>query len=171
MACAPSRTTAERSATTLRSFESSLLRKTRVRIRRFSRLGHRRPAKFSRTIVTRAIGRRRPLCADSVEKVENRTTPKIPRKLIFWRAYRCKASWRRYDGPWSILSETMRSLTSPRAKRISGSEKFRTSPKKDFFNTIGAKRPFSSSVTISRRYLEGNLTLFRNALRVFARFL
>jgi hypothetical protein len=53
-----------------------------------------------------------------VEKVEDRTTPKIPQKLIFWRAYRCKASWRRYKGPWSILC----ALTSPRAKRISGSK-------------------------------------------------
>jgi hypothetical protein len=64
----------------------------------------------------------RPLRADIVEKVENRTTPKIPQKLIFRRAYRCKASWRRYKGRWSILCETMRSLTSPRAKRISGSK-------------------------------------------------
>jgi hypothetical protein len=78
--------------------------------------------------------------ADIVEKVENRTTPKIPHKLIFWRAYRYKASWRRYEGPWSILCETMRSLTSPRAKRISGSKKFRASPKKDFFNTIRQHR-------------------------------
>jgi hypothetical protein len=31
------------------------------------------------------------LCADIVEKVENRTTAKIPQKLIFWHAYRCKA--------------------------------------------------------------------------------
>jgi hypothetical protein len=29
--------------------------------------------------------------ADTVAKVENRTGPKIPRKLIFWRLYRSKA--------------------------------------------------------------------------------
>jgi len=33
----------------------------------------------------------------------------------------------------------MWSLTSPRAKRISGSRKFRSSGEKDFFNTIGTK--------------------------------
>jgi hypothetical protein len=38
------------------------------------------------------------------------------------------------------MCETMWSLASPRAKRISGPKKFRSSPKKDFFNTIGAKR-------------------------------
>jgi len=32
----------------------------------------------------------------------------------------------------------MWSLISPRAKRISGSRNFRSSPQKDFFNTIGA---------------------------------
>jgi hypothetical protein len=38
------------------------------------------------------------------------------------------------------LGETMWSLTSPRAKRISGPKKFRSSPEKDFFNTIGTFR-------------------------------
>jgi hypothetical protein len=74
--------------------------------------------------------------ADSVEKVENRTTPKISRKLIFRRLCRCNALQRRYEGPWSLLCETMWSRTSSRAKRISGPKKFRPSPEKDFFNTI-----------------------------------
>ena len=39
----------------------------------------------------------------------------------------------------------MRPLTSPRAKRISGSKEFRASPKKDFFNNIGAKRKLASA--------------------------
>ena len=43
---------------------------------------------------------------------------------------------RGYEGPWSFLCETTWSLTSPQAKRISGPIKFRSSPKKDFFNTI-----------------------------------
>jgi len=34
------------------------------------------------------------------------------------------------------LCETMWSLISPRAKRISSPEKFWSSPQKDFFNTI-----------------------------------
>ncbi len=46
-------------------------------------------------------------------------------------------------GPWSFLCETMWSLTSRRAERTSGPEKFRWSVKKDFFNTIGAKRTFT----------------------------
>src|SRR5258707_15623287 len=32
-----------------------------------------------------------PFCADTVAKVENRTTPKISRKLIFRLLYRCNA--------------------------------------------------------------------------------
>jgi hypothetical protein len=37
----------------------------------------------------------------------------------------------------------MWSLTSPRAKRISGLKKFRSSVEKDFCNSIGAKRTFA----------------------------
>jgi hypothetical protein len=81
-----------------------------------------------------------PSWVDSVEKVENRTTPKISRKLIFRRLCRCNALQRRYEGPWSLLCETMWSRTSSRAKRISGPKKFRSSPEKDFFNTIDPKR-------------------------------
>jgi hypothetical protein len=39
----------------------------------------------------------------------------------------------RVEGPWSFLRETMRSLTSPHTKRISGPRKFCSSPKKDFW--------------------------------------
>jgi hypothetical protein len=81
----------------------------------------------------------RPLLADTVAKVENRARLKISRKSIFSRPYCCKALQRRYEGPRSFLSETMWSLTSTRAKRISGPKKFRPSGEKDFFNTIGAK--------------------------------
>jgi hypothetical protein len=47
------------------------------------------------------------LCADTVAKVENRTTPKISRKSTFSRLYLCKASERRYEGPWLFLCEAM----------------------------------------------------------------
>ena len=40
-----------------------------------------------------------------------------------------------------ILDETIWSLTSPRIKRISGSENFRSSPQKDFCNNIGTWLP------------------------------
>jgi hypothetical protein len=73
---------------------------------------------------------------DNVAKVENRTIPKISRMLIFRRLCRCNALSRRCDGPWSILYETMWSLTSPRTKRIGGPKKFCSSPKKDFCNNI-----------------------------------
>jgi len=72
-----------------------------------------------------------------VAKVENRTTLKISRKVIFRLLCCCLAIQRRYEGPWSILDESIWSLTSPRVKRISGSKNFRSSPQKDFFNTIG----------------------------------
>jgi hypothetical protein len=74
--------------------------------------------------------------ADTVAKVENRTTPKISRKPMFGRFYCCNARWGRYEGPWSFLCKTMWSLTSPLAERISGPEKFRSSARKDFFNSI-----------------------------------
>jgi hypothetical protein len=85
---------------------------------------------------------------NTVAKVENRTTLKISRKLIFRVLCCCLAIQHRYEGPWSILDESIWSLTSPRVKRISGSKKFRSSPQKDFFNTIGGK-----SGPVARRVL------------------
>jgi hypothetical protein len=55
---------------------------------------------------------------DIVAIVENRTTLKISRKLIFGFLYRCVAFQRHYGDPWSILDETIWSLTSPSVKRI-----------------------------------------------------
>ena len=86
-------------------------------------------------------------CPDIVAKVENRTTLKISRKLIFRLLCCCLAIQRRYEGPWSILDETIWSLTSPRVNRISGSKKFRSSPQKDFFNSIGATRTWAVTST------------------------
>jgi hypothetical protein len=69
-----------------------------------------------------------PKSADSVAK------SKIERDRKFCEI---KAPQRRYDGPWSFLFEAMWSLTPPLARHISGPRKFCSSPKKDFFNTIG----------------------------------
>ena len=69
---------------------------------------------------------------DCVAKVENRTTPKISQKLIFGLLCDSIAFQSRQEGPWSILEEAIRSLTSPRVKRISGSKNFRSTPQKDF---------------------------------------
>src|SRR5258705_5694179 len=86
-----------------------------------------------------AAVRRNVRCSgDSVAKVENRATRKISRKLIFGLLRRCVAFQRHYGGPWSILDETIWSLTSPLVKRISGSKKFRSSPPKKTFATISA---------------------------------
>src|SRR6266849_6186344 len=57
------------------------------------------------------------LMADTVAKVENRTTPKISRKSILRRRH---CFYGRYEDRWPFLYELMWSLTSPRAKRISG---------------------------------------------------
>src|SRR4051795_12302092 len=70
--------------------------------------------------------------ADFVVKVENRTILKISRKLIFRPFCCCVAFRRHYGGPWSILDQPIRSLKSTRAKRISGSKNFRSTPKKTF---------------------------------------
>src|SRR5476651_167407 len=77
-----------------------------------------------------------PLVADFVAKVENRTTPKISRKSTFGLHCRCSGFQCHYRGPWSILDETIWSLTSPRVKRASGSRNFRSPPQKDFCNKI-----------------------------------
>src|SRR3984893_822619 len=57
---------------------------------------------------------------DTVAKVENRTTPKISRKWNFRRCCCRKVLWGQYEGRGSFLYETIWSLTSPRAKCISG---------------------------------------------------
>jgi len=84
---------------------------------------------------------------DCVAKVENRTTLKISRKLIFRLLCCCVAIQRRYEGPWSILDKSIWSLTSPRSIRISSSKKFRSSPQKEFFNTI----PLRTDIVTVRR--------------------
>jgi hypothetical protein len=58
--------------------------------------------------------------ADIVAKVENRMTPKILRKPIFRDSCSRNALLSQYEGRWSFWYETMWSLKSPRAKRISG---------------------------------------------------
>jgi hypothetical protein len=60
----------------------------------------------------------------------------------------------------------MWSLTSPRAKRINGPKKFRSSPKKDFFN-IGAKRPFDVS-QVPQQWKSSGYSLFHFACRLDA---
>jgi hypothetical protein len=84
----------------------------------------------------------RPVLADIVAKVENRTTLKISRKLIFRPLCCCVAFRRHYGGPWSILDQPTWSLTSPSAKRISGSKNFRSTRQKDFCNNIRPTRTF-----------------------------
>src|SRR5882724_5941157 len=71
-----------------------------------------------------------PLVADIVAKVENRTTRKISPNLIFGLLCCCVAFQRRYGGPWSVLNETIWSLTSLHVKCISGSKNFRSAPQK-----------------------------------------
>jgi hypothetical protein len=94
--------------------------------------------------------RRCVFCADIAAKVENRTTEKISRKLIFGLPCCCVAFQRHCGGPRSILDETIWSLTSPRVERISGSKKFRRLPKKTFATisamTAGISSPINFAV-------------------------
>ena len=46
------------------------------------------------------------------------------------------------------MHEMMWSLVSPRTKRISGPEKFRSPPQKDFFNKIDPKRTPDSVIDL-----------------------
>ncbi|MFZ0110036.1 MAG: hypothetical protein WAL01_11115, partial [Pseudolabrys sp.] len=64
---------------------------------------------------------------------------KSSQKLIFGLLCDSIAFQSRQEGPWSILEEAKRSLTSPRVKRISGSKNFRSTPQKDFCNNIGGR--------------------------------
>jgi hypothetical protein len=77
---------------------------------------------------------------DAVEKVENRKTPKISRKSIFRHCCYGKVLRGQYEGRWSFLYESMWVLRSPRTKRISGLQSLRTSPEKDFFDSIDPNR-------------------------------
>ena len=73
---------------------------------------------------------------DCVAKLENRTNVKISRKLIL-RPLRCCVDCQcHYGDPWSILDQSVWSLTSPPARRISGSKNFCSTPQKEFCNTI-----------------------------------
>jgi hypothetical protein len=87
----------------------------------------------------------RPLCADTVEKVENRTTPKISPKLIpdVSAAEMICSADPMVGG--RFCANRCGPLTSSRAERISGPKKFRSSPKNDFFNTIRQKLPLRIS--------------------------
>src|SRR5204863_1344248 len=74
-----------------------------------------------------------------VAKVENPTTPKISRKSIPIHRCRCEAPRRRYESPWSFWRETIWSLTSRGARRISGSENFDSHHPKNTFATKSAR--------------------------------
>ena len=76
-------------------------------------------------------------------KVENRTTQKISRKLIFGLLCSCVAFQCHSGDQWSILDETIWSLTPPRVERLSSSKNFRSPPQKDFCNNIRQNRPFA----------------------------
>jgi hypothetical protein len=79
-----------------------------------------------------------PFRADIVAKVENRTTRRISRKsfLDAPAAARLSGAKTKVGGRFGM------SLTSRRAKRISGSKNFRSTPQKDFCNKICHKQKF-----------------------------
>src|SRR5271163_4288573 len=102
--------------------------------------------------------------ADTVAKVENRSAPKISRKLIFGCLRDCVSFRRRWEDPWSILDETIWSPTSPHARCISGSKNFRSSPQKDFCNNIGTFETYGLGQAMS----EFRLTDIRGVRRHIA---
>jgi hypothetical protein len=57
---------------------------------------------FGRSGVTRFRRAQRPFWVDTVEKAENRTTPKILQMLILGLLRRCSLQYR-YEGPWSFF--------------------------------------------------------------------
>jgi hypothetical protein len=95
-------------------------------------------------------GTRRPLCADSVEKVENRTTPKISRKSIYSVSIATRHHSADTKVPGRFCVKRCGPFTSPRAIRISGPKKFRSSAEKDFFNNIRQKRTLTAWADFAR---------------------
>jgi len=65
-------------------------------------------------------------------KSRYRSAPKISRRTIFSCPRHCDALRDRYEGLWSLLRESMWSLTSPHAERTGGSENFVRQPKRLF---------------------------------------
>jgi len=101
-----------------------------------------------------------PKSADSVEKVENRATRKISRKLTFGFLCRCVALQSRYGGRWSILDETIWSLTSQRMRRTSGPESFQSTAKRTF-STLSARlghQPRYSITSSARASSDGEIS-------------
>jgi len=75
--------------------------------------------------------------ADIVEKSRKSNNPKNLAKVDLWTFLLLRRFSALLRRPWSILDETIWSLTSLRVKRISGSKNFRSTAQRDFFNTIG----------------------------------
>jgi hypothetical protein len=84
-------------------------------------------------------------CRDIVAKVENRTTLKISRKLIFGLLSCCVA----FQRPTEVRDW---SLTSPRVKHISGSRNFHSSPQKDFCNSIVGKADIGKACRLTDHF-------------------
>jgi hypothetical protein len=58
----------------------------------------------------------------------------------------------------------MWSLTSQRARRTSGPENFQSQAKKDFFNTIGAKRPFAYEPNVGTRAFSADTIVLTSSI-------
>jgi hypothetical protein len=90
------------------------------------------------------------LLADTVAKVENRTGPKILRKLIFRRPTAAKPR----SADTMVRGRFCVKRCGPSRHRLRDAsavlEKFGSSPKKDFFNTIAAKRTDGPCSTAER---------------------
>jgi hypothetical protein len=103
----------------------------------------------------------RQLLADIVAKVENRSAPKIWRKLILGYLRGCVTFQRHWEGPWLILDETIWSPTSARAKCISALRIFVRHPKKTF--AISAQSGRWSPLRADDRSQGGGARLHRQA--------
>jgi hypothetical protein len=104
----------------------------------------------------------RQLLADIVAKVENRSAPKIWRKLILGYLRGCVTFQRHWEGPWLILDETIWSPTSAHAKCISALRIFVRHPKKTFA-TISAQGGRWSPLRADDRSQGGGARLHRQA--------
>ncbi len=86
-------------------------------------------------------------CCKSRKSIDSNSLAKVD---LSTAARLCRGDTKVHGG---FLCVTMWSLASPRAKRISGPKKFRSSAKKDFFNTADPERTWNRLVIRHRVYL------------------
>jgi hypothetical protein len=92
------------------------------------------------------------LFADTVAKVENRSAPKISRKFTLGCLSGCITFQRHWEGPWSILDETIWGPPRRRAQNASAALRIFVRHPKKTFATISAHLGYRAHSASSPAY-------------------